>query len=528
VIHFVNGNVITMRGPAHRARELLVQGEQIAAVGASDARLPATVDLGGRTIIPGFCDAHTHFYYWAASLNHLEMGKAESLEEALRMVAQGAAGATQGGWIMGRGLDKNRWKPAEFPTAAALDKVAPKHPVAIFSKDEHAFWVNSVALKKAGIDQGTPDPAGGKIGRDKDGRPTGMLFEKAYYLVLDVVPPFDLKIASATLDRGAALVHPLGVTAVHDMGELQAWDAYQSWREPTIDVVKYMPVDAATKVVGDGLHSGAGTPALRVGGLKLFTDGALGSQTAYMWNAYENEADNLGIARMTPAELDDQVGYAVEHNLACAIHAIGDRANSMVIDTAQKYRATTLRHRVEHVQLLRFGDIAPLAESGWIASVQPSHLVSDRDTALKYWGTKRARWAYAFGSLQRAGVPLAFGSDVPIEPIAPIWGIWAATARRHPDDSRGPWEAGECIDRYGALHAFTAGAAYAAGLEGEVGALAPGRRANFVILDRDILTVPEKELLDVQVLATFVGGRPVWVNRESARELAQTLSALAV
>lgn len=527
MIRFTNGNIITMRGPKERARELCIQRDKIAG-SAAVARSATTIDLNGRTVIPGFCDAHTHFYYWAASLNHLEMGKAESLEQALRMVKEGAAGTPPGQWIMGRGLDKNRWKPAEFPTAAHLDTAAPTHPVAIFSKDEHALWVNSSALRAAGIDSGTPDPPGGKIARDKDGRPTGMLFEKAYFLVIDVLPPWDLDAASATLDRGAALVHPLGVTAVHDMGELAAWDAYQSWRAPGIDVVKYLPVDDAEKAVADQLRSGAGTPALRVGGLKLFTDGALGSQTAYMWEPYENAADNLGVARMTPAELDDRIGYAAAHNLACAIHAIGDRANSMVIEAAQKHPAGNLRHRIEHVQLLRARDMEPLARSGWIASVQPSHLVSDRDMAQTYWGAKRARWAYAFGSMHTAGVPLAFGSDVPIEPIAPIWGIWAATSRRHPGDSRGPWTPEECIDRFTALHAFTAGAAFAAGLEGEVGTLTPGHRANFVILDRDILAVPEAELLDVQVLATFVGGKPVWVSRDAAPDLAQIFSARAV
>ena len=526
MIRFSNGNIITMRSPGDRVRELCLRDDSFVDSVASGSA--TTIDLGGRTVIPGFCDAHTHFYYWAASLHHLDMGKAESLEEALRIVAQGVAGSAKDTWILGRGLDKNRWQPAEFPTAAQLDTAAPDHPVGIFSKDEHALWVNSRALQLAGITRDTQDPAGGKIGRHADGRPNGMLFEKAYFLVIDVLPPWDLDAASATLDHGAALVHPLGVTAVHDMGELAAWDAYLGWQHPTLDVVKYLPVEAAEKAVADGLHSGAGTPALRVGGLKLFTDGALGSQTAYMWNPYENAADNVGVARMTPAELHDRVGYAAAHNLACAIHAIGDRANSMVIEAAQKFPAIALRHRIEHVQLLRAEDIEPLAKCGWIASVQPSHLVSDRDMALKYWGPQRSRWAYAFGSMHKAGVPLAFGSDVPIEPIDPLFGIWAACARRHPEDARGPWEAGECIDRYTALHAFTAGAAYAAGLENEVGTLASGQRANFVVLDRDILKLPAQELLDVQILATFVGGRPVWVNQEAAPELAQTLSASAV
>ena len=522
-----NANVITMRGRSERASTLEVHGDLITAVDGA-AAADVVWDLEGRTVVPGFVDAHTHFHYWATTLDHLDMEPPLSLAEALALVQARAAKVPSGHWVLGRGVNKNRWTPPDFPTRYDLDSVAPDHPVALFSKDEHSLWVNSAALRAAGVDRNTPDPPGGRIGRDESGEPTGLLFETAYELIWSRIDEPDPADTIAALSQAAALVSPLGVTSVHDVGMWGAWEAYRLWDDRALDVVKYFPVDKAEEVVRLGLRSGDGNPELRIGGLKLFSDGALGSQTAYMWEPFEGPESGTGVARLTSHELREYLDFAVAHELACAVHAIGDRANSMVIDSALAYRARPLRHRVEHAQLLREADVGRLADSGWIASVQPSHLVSDRDMALRYWGEKRCRHAYAFESMRRAGVPLAFGTDVPIEPVNPIFGIYAACCRKSPDDSRGAWVSEECVDRYDALHATTAGAAYAAGIESEVGTIAPGQRANLVVLDRDILSVPDTEILSVQVLATIVGGRPVYVNSAAAPDLAETIGSTAV
>jgi len=527
-LKFINGNIITMQGPTERATSMEITDDLITAIDVQGRGKDPVIDLGGRTVVPGFVDAHTHFHYWASTLHHLDMEPAGSLEAALRQVAERVAKTPKGNWIEGRGLNKNRWAAPDFPSRHDLDRVAPDHPVAIFSKDEHSLWVNSAALARAGITRDTADPPGGKIGHDGDGDPNGMLFETAYELVMSRIPEPTPGDTVQSLGRGAAMAHRRGVTGVHDVGSWEAWEAYRLWPEPTLDVVKYFPADMADEVVQLGFKSGEGSPQLRIGGLKLFTDGALGSQTAFMWEAYEGDEGNVGVQRLQARDLIRMLEFATAHGLACAVHAIGDRANSMVIDAAYKYPATKLRHRIEHVQLIRPEDIEPFARSRWVASVQPSHLVSDRDMLVRYWGKGRSRWAYAFESMRKAGVPLAFGSDVPIEPIDPIFGIYAACSRKHPDDARGPWEAGERMVRYDALFAATVGAAYAAGVESEVGRLLPMQRANFVILDRDILAVPDAELPKAQVVATFVAGRPVYLDPVRAADLSETLAAPAV
>jgi hypothetical protein len=292
-------------------------------------------------------------------------------------------------------------------------------------------------------------------------------------------------------------------------------------------MVKYIRVEDLSYVESEKLRSGDGTATLTFGGLKLFTDGALGSQTAHMWEPYEGTDEHRGVARLTLSELRHHLDYAQAQELACAIHAIGDRANSHVITQAESHRAGRLRHRIEHAQSVRPEDVAAFAASGWTASMQPSHLVSDRDMALRHWGERRSRYAFPIGSLHRAGVPLAFGSDVPIEPVDPLFGIYAACCRMKPADSRGAWEPEERIDRFTAVSAFTRGAAYAAGQEARTGTLAPGMRANLVILDRDLLEVPADEIFSTKVVATIHAGRVVHVDPE-AGELADRLQAHAV
>jgi predicted amidohydrolase YtcJ len=522
-MNFQNGHIVTMRGRDDAVTGMRIKGDRIAALEASAGGDEATIDLRGRTVIPGFCDAHTHFHYWATTQDHLELGGALSRAEAITLIGARAADLPGGVWIQGRGLNQNAWDPPVFPSRYDLDSVAPRNPAAIFSKDEHTYWVNSLALEKAGINRHTPDPEGGQILRDDSGKPTGILTELAYKMIEAIIPPSPPDQASDAMTRAADSLHRLGVTAVHDMGGWEAWEAYLRWSR-SLDIVKYIPVEEAQRAVQAGLKSGDVDASLRLGGLKLFADGALGSQTAYLFEPYEGTSDNLGVSRITPAQFEEHLAFAEAHELACAIHAIGDRANSQVIDCALNHRAEILRHRVEHVQTIRPEDIKRMATSGWTASVQPSHIIPDRATAIRNLGEERSRNTYPFRSLMTAGVPLAFGSDCPIEPVDPLMGIYAACCRAHPTDSGGSWESAQCIDRYTALAAFTVGGAYAAGLAPGSGSLSPGMRANFVILDRDILTVPANEIPATRVLATFYAGRPRYVNESAAPDLAETLT----
>jgi predicted amidohydrolase YtcJ len=513
-----------MRHDDDVAGSLEIQGESITAVdSATDG-----IDLKGRTVIPGFCDAHTHFYYWARTQNDVQLDGVASLRQCLSLLKKRVRATSPGTWIKGRGYNKNIWSSPVFPSKADLDTIAPDHPVAVFSKDEHSMWANSAALLQAGITRDTQDPAGGVIERDAEGEPTGILLETAYELVTGAIPPPDPSQASNLLTHAAGLLHRQGVTAMHDMGTLDAWHAFNSWDEPSVDLVHYFRVEFADFVEKEKLSSGMGTPLLRVGGLKMFMDGALGSQTAYMWEPYEGQTSGTGVSRINPKELLAYLDFAARHRLACAIHAIGDRANSDVIDAAQLHKARDVRHRIEHAQIVRPDDVPALAASGWTASMQPSHLVSDRDMALRNWGEARSRYAYPIGEMLEAQVPLAFGSDVPIEPVDPLFGIYAACQRRHPGDKRGPWEPAQCIDRYAAVWAFTAGGARAAAQEGQVGTLAPGMRANLVILDRDLLEVPDDEIAQTRVVATIHAGRPVYVDESLAPDLAETLAPSVV
>lgn len=521
---FSNGLIYTMAGPGQHAQSIRIEGAQVASLNE-----PGTgIDLGGRTILPGFTDAHTHFYYWARTRDQIDLDGVPSLAEALSRVKVKAEVLPAGTWLCGRGFNKNSWSPAQFPTRYDLDRHTLNHPTALYTKDTHALWVNSKALQVAGITSQTSDPPGGSILRDDSGEPTGMLFEKACELVNQVIPTQDPTHSATQLERAAEAVHQLGVTAIHDMGELDAWLAYRAWMAPSLDLVQYLRVEQLAYVEREELKSGDGELPWIFAGLKLFTDGALGSQTAHMWEPYEGSHSNTGVERLTPAQLKEHLDYAEAHGLACAIHAIGDRANSEVIAQAATHPARKLRHRIEHAQSVRPKDVAPLAASGWIASMQPSHLVSDRDMSLTHWGAQRSTYAFPMASFKRAGVPLAFGSDVPIEPVDPLFGIYAACCRRRPGDERGPWEPDERVDRYTAVRAFTHGAAWAAALETKTGTLEPGRRANLIILDRDLLEVPEEEILKVRVLATIQSGKVRYINKQADARLAETLAPYAV
>jgi len=532
----VNGRIYTMDARCPRASALAIDGERILAVEAApstsstqlsrsgcslrDHLAPGGIvlDLGGRCVLPGLADSHIHFSSYALSRRVLDLTRAASLAEVLVLVAERARETDPGGWVLGRGWDQERWPERRFPTAAELDSVAPDHPVMLRAKNGHALVANSLALHLAGVTAGTSEPPGGRIGRDSEGCLDGMLFEdSAMELVTGLIPIPGPEETDGALREAFPRAWRVGLTAIHDVDGIAAFTAYQRLHtqgELGLRVVKYLPVDVLDCVLDVGLRAGLGDDWLRVGGIKVFADGALGSRTAAMLTPYVGEPDNVGVLTTDTDALRTVACRAAEGGLPLAVHAIGDRANRMVLDVLADANITDMnrmRHRIEHVQLLHPDDVGRLAALGVVASMQPIHATQDCEMADRYWGDRCAA-GYAWRSLLEAGTTLAFGSDCPVEDLNPFLGIQAAVTRRRVDGFPGPegWYPGQRLTAEEAVRAYTLGAAYAAGLEDRLGSLAPGKLADLVVLDRDIFTCAPLAIAETQVVATMVGGRFVY------------------
>lgn len=543
---FHHARVHVHGGPAAGADALVVAGERVLAVGSAanlEAAYPRArrVDLLGLPVFPGFIDAHIHLVGYGLGLLQADLRGTRSIAEAVRIVerairgpetwpAGGAGDGSRAGagnqmprgvWILGRAWDKNLWAENRFPTRHDLDPVTGDRPAALASKDGHLLWVNTAALRAAGITRDTPDPPGGAIGRDESGEPDGVLKEEAAALVRRAIPSPTPQVLEQAALTAAAELHRLGITGCHAFtgSTNQGPEQFATLQrlhlrgELTVRTVACLPEGHLDAAAAAGLRTGLGDAMLRVGPVKIFADGTLGSQTASMLEPFDGQLENRGIRVRTPNEIDTLVGKAAAAGLWTAIHAIGDRANREVLDVFEKHledtRRAGARHRIEHVQLLHPGDLPRLARLGVIASMQPIHATADRDIADRYWGS-RSRWAYAWRSLADSGAVLAFGSDAPVETPDPWRGLYAAVTRRREDepDAR-PWYPEECLTLEEAVRAYTQGPAFAAGTERWQGRLEPGMVADFIVLDRDPYAGPPEELLRVQVLATVVGGRTV-------------------
>ncbi len=526
-----NANVYTLDAARPRATAIAIAGERILALGGDELRVAhyrrgatEVIDLRGHTVIPGLVDAHLHFEWYALGLQNINV-EVPTLEEALARVAERARTAPEGTWLRGRGWNQTLWPGGAFPTAADLDRVAPEHPVFLTAKSGHAAWVNSLALRLAGISTSTPNPAGGTILRDpRTGQPTGILLEDAMKLVEERLPePTPAEVAAA-MQAALPGAWRAGLTGVHDFDGRRAFVAYQLLKERGalgLRVVKNLPVALVHEAVALGLRTGFGDDWLRIGGIKIFADGALGPRTAAMLESYLGEPDNRGIVVTDKEELFEQVSLASAAGLASAIHAIGDRANHDVLDVYEAVRrqelqglgfrpptSGPLRHRIEHVQLLHPDDYGRLGRLGIIASMQPIHATSDMLMADRYWG-ERCAGAYAWRTQLRAGAVLALGSDCPVEPLEPLKGIHAAVTRRRADGSPGPdgWYPEQRLTVEEAVRGFTWGPAYAAYMEDRLGTLAPGKLADLVVLSDDIFSIKPMAMLQTEVLATMIGGR---------------------
>ncbi len=540
---FVGGQVVRSALPtvvdeavAWRDGRILAIGSrrQVEAVIGPQTRV---VELEGATVVPGLVDAHGHVLSLGFSLRRVSLRDTVTYDQLINRVAKEASQRPADSWIFGRGWDQTMWPEAVFPHHLPLSTAVPDHPVVLERVDGHAVLVNQAALQRAGITAATPDPAGGRILRDEDGEPTGVLVDNAAALLDPVIPTPNREEQLDALERAVRHLASLGLTAVHDAGTGYAPslglddEADPGWH--TIDLYRELlarqalPIRIYAMLGGNGAYPGEaayfsrppvvgeGDGMLTVRAIKLGADGALGSRGAALEEAYSDEPGHRGLETRSQQDLDRLVGRAHREGWQVAIHAIGDRANRMALDAFASARGAAdrpgdTRPRIEHAQVLRPLDVARFADVGVIASVQPSHATSDRRWAGTRIGAERLAGAYAYRSLLQAGAAMACGSDFPVESANPLAGLQAAVARTDADGApQGGWRPEERLTAAEALACFTSGAAWAAFMEGDNGSLEVGMRADLTVLSGDPLTTPPGELVSLRVLRTVVGGRTV-------------------
>jgi predicted amidohydrolase YtcJ len=486
------------------------------------------VELEGRLVTPGFNDSHLHFAAGGMSLLAADLLGTTSLAEVERRVAAAAATAAPGEWITGRGWDHTRLPAGElgaggWPTRAALDRAAPRHPVVLTRVDGHTSWANSEALRVAGVDRRTRNPAGGEIVRDAQGEATGILKESAMALVARHVP----EPSAAQVGRGVRaaldLARRVGVTSVQTSATPMDVRVYRELRDAgslSVRVYAWHPLEMETiRAFGAlGVSAGHGDDWLRVGMVKGYTDGTLGSRTSYMLQPFADDHSHRGLPQYTEAQLDSLVQAADAAGLQVILHAIGDAANRQALDAFERAArvngARPRRHRIEHAQILDRADVGRFRELGVIASMQPTHATSDMRWVETRIGSERANaGAYVWRSLLDAGATVIFGTDFAVEPMAPVEGIYSAVTRQsreEPGTPPGGWLPAQRLTREEAIRLYTAASAYGEWQEGRKGTLVPGMLADLVVWDRDLLRVPEAEILQAEPLRTVVGGRTVY------------------
>lgn len=479
------------------------------------------VDGKGQVMLPGMIDAHVHVMDIGFGALTLDLSDTNSLEEALEKVRRFAEENPGRPWILGRGWNQEKWGLGRFPTAAELDSIVPDRPVWLERADNHANWANSLAMERAGITADTPDPEGGRIIRDESGAPSGVFVDNAIPLVGAVVPPPRPEDRDNAFAQAQQVLLGLGVTAVADMGtSVVDWMTYRRAGDTgglRIRIMAYARgVEAMELIGGPGPTPWLYDDKLKLLGVKLYLDGALGSRGANLKEPYADEPDTHGLPLLTPSQLRNLMSRAAMDGFQSAVHAIGDAANEDVLfaieELSESYKGDR-RWRIEHAQIVDPVDLERFGRHGAIASMQPLHQTSDMMMAEARLGEERLEGAYAWRSILEAGGRLAFGSDAPVEPADPFAGIAVAISRTDKNGRPfGGWRAEETVSREQALAGFTADAAYAGFAEGIFGRLLPGERADFLLVDRDPLLVSPSEIRETRIAQVWVGGLLVLEN----------------
>ena len=532
LIDNVNGITVDRNGTVTRFEAMLIDDEgkiaQLVREGERAPRADYRENGRGRTVIPGLIDAHAHMMGLGLSLLTVDLSETRTLAEAQRKIAEYAAANPERPWIVGRGWNQETWGLGRFPTAAELDVVVGDRPVWLERVDGHAGWANTAALTVAGITAATADPAGGRIERVAGGKePSGVFVDAAMELIAAKVPPPRATDRDVALHEAQELLVRNGVTAVADMGtSIEDWMTFRRAGDAGRLRVRIMSYAASvpemTLIGGTGPTQWLYDDRLRLNGIKLYLDGALGSRGAALKAPYADDPRNTGLWLTNGTQLRNNMSRAAMEGYQVAIHAIGDAANAEALNAIDELSADYAgdrRWRIEHAQVVDPADIARFGQHGVIVSMQPVHQTSDRLMAEVRLGPDRLAGAYAWRSIKEAGASLAFGSDAPVEAPDPFAGLAAAISRQ--DDRgqpEGGWHPQQRISIGEALAAYTAGAAWAGFAEGRFGRLATGERADFVVLDANPLEADPAELRAIRVLETWIGGRKVYdttPNRES-------------
>jgi predicted amidohydrolase YtcJ len=537
----VNGRIWTENPQQREAEAIAIEGHRIIAVSSSTAirKLAAPgcqiIDLAGRRVVPGFNDAHVHLLGGGDALASVQLRDAASAGEFRRRIGAYARSLPKGAWIRNGNWDHKQWTPPVLPTRQLIDAVTPDNPVFVWRLDGHMALANGLAMKLAGLDRSTRDVPGGEIERDKDGNPTGILKDHATSLVERVMPPPSERELDAALKGALQEAASHGVTSVQNMWDstsdpysalkLRTFQKFARSEMLTVRIYHAHPLHDWKSLADTGVQAPFGSPLLRIGNLKSFADGALGSETAWMEAPF---ADRPGYSGLASADLTDSASYyasiqgADKAGLQISIHAIGDRAIHTVLDLFERAERENgpadRRFRIEHVQHVRPDDAPRFAQLGVVASMQPYHAIDDGRWAEKQLGPVRIESSYAWRLLLDHGAVLAFGSDWPVAPLDPLIGIYAAATRRTLD-AKNPqgWVPQQRITVAEAVHAYTVGAAFAEHQEQVKGSLEPGKLADLVVLTDDIFRIPTGDLDKVRVYMTVFDGTVIYQQSPGVR-----------
>jgi len=536
------GKIWTENPREPEVEAIAIRGKYILAGGSSadiaDLKGPNTrvIHLEGRRVVPGFNDAHVHFYYGGASLASVQLRTAKSPQEFRDRIAKFAQTHPKGAWILLGEWDPQAWTPSSLPTHDLIDGVTPDHPVFVNRVDAHTMLANALAMKLAAVDRHTADVPGGVIGRDAQGNPNGIFIDAAKSLIERVIPPPGVPQLAGAILKAQKHAFQFGVTSIQDMafvgpraressGDL--FHAYQSLLKRgdlNIRVSLHTPLPQWKKLANLGVEANFGNEILQIGGLKGFSDGSLGSSTAWFLDAYTDDPKNCGGPSDELCDPDDMFANMLggdKAGLQLAIHAIGDRANRIILDSFEKIERSNgvrdRRFRIEHAQHVQPSDVARFGKLRVIASMQPYHCIDDGRWACGRIGPRRVKEAWAARSLKDAGAVLAFGSDWWVAPIDPLSGIYAAVTRRPIDGSSpGGWVPEQKISVREAVHAYTVGSAYASFQDHVKGSLQAGKFADLAILSKDIFAIDAEEIQETTTDITIVGGEVVYQREGSA------------
>lgn len=526
LIDNVNGMTLDDDGKVIRFAAMVIDDDgRVKELLSRKDKRPTDVDFQfdgqGKTLIPGFVDAHGHVMGLGFGALTLDLSDTKSLAEAQQALREYAEKYPNRPWIIGGGWNQEVWGLGRFPSAAEIDAVIPDRPVYLTRVDGHAAWVNSAGMKAAGITAATKVPTGGAIAK-AGGKPSGIFVDNAQNLFADSIPaprPVENDLA---LMKAQEILLSQGVTTIADMGTtMQHWQSFRRAGDKgqlKVRIISYAgDIDNMVAIGGPGPSPWLYDDRLKLAGVKLYIDGALGSRGALLKQAYADKPGETGLPLLTSAQLKNKMSRAAMDGFQTAVHAIGDKANDEILSAVEELQYTfkgDRRWRIEHAQILDPVDLPRIAKTGTIASMQPVHQTSDRLMAEARLGPNRLDGAYAWNSILESGAKLAFGTDVPVESANPFPGLAAAITREDADGQPfGGWLPGERLTREQAWYAYTVGAAYASFAEDRIGSLTKGKRADFLIIQEDIMLVSPQVIRNIAVEQTWIGGRPVFVRK---------------